>query len=153
MPRERIKAIIQREWSACRKHLSVASTCRLQGRAWLVASTSLSKFTVSVVRKSGPDRLIAIWKSGSIASRCGRSAATISATQAVMSGHGGPRRGHYFARILCVLYQSGYDVGDGDRAVIGVPAIVIGHHGHGDITDLRFARQLGFLQVGHADHV
>ena len=34
-----------------------------------------------------------------------------------------------------------------------MPAVVVGHHGDGDIADLRFARQLGFLKIGHADHV
>src|ERR1700733_9183520 len=34
-----------------------------------------------------------------------------------------------------------------------VPAIVISNHGDGDVTDLSFAGQFGFLQVGHADNV
>src|SRR5450631_25834 len=33
-----------------------------------------------------------------------------------------------------------------------MPAVVVGHHGDGDVTKLRLARQFGFLQVGHADH-
>src|SRR5208282_4933727 len=34
-----------------------------------------------------------------------------------------------------------------------VPAVVIGHHGHGRVANLRLTRQLGLLQVRHADHV
>ena len=34
-----------------------------------------------------------------------------------------------------------------------MPAVVVRHHGDGHVTDLRFARQLRFLQVRHADHV
>ena len=34
-----------------------------------------------------------------------------------------------------------------------MPAIVIGHHRHGHVTDFGFTRQLGFLEVGHADDV
>ena len=34
-----------------------------------------------------------------------------------------------------------------------MPAVIVGDHRDGDVTDLRFARELGFLQVGHADHV
>ncbi len=34
-----------------------------------------------------------------------------------------------------------------------VPAIVVGDHGDRHVTDLGFARELGLLQIGHADHV
>ena len=34
-----------------------------------------------------------------------------------------------------------------------MPAIVVRHHGDRDVADLGLARQLGLLQVGHADHV
>src|SRR5579864_7572789 len=34
-----------------------------------------------------------------------------------------------------------------------MPAIVVGDHGNGDVAELSLARQLGFLQVGHADDV
>src|SRR5258708_12590674 len=34
-----------------------------------------------------------------------------------------------------------------------MPAVIIRHHRDRDITNLRFARELCFLQVGHADYV
>src|SRR5437899_7882399 len=34
-----------------------------------------------------------------------------------------------------------------------MPAVVVGHHGGGRVTNFSFARQLGFLKIGHADHV
>ncbi len=49
--------------------------------------------------------------------------------------------------------EVGDDVGDGDGVVGGMPAIVIGDHGDGDVTDFGFAGELGLLQVGHADDV
>ncbi len=42
---------------------------------------------------------------------------------------------------------------DGDRVVVGMPAVVVGHERHGRVADLRFARELRLLQVGHADDV
>ena len=42
---------------------------------------------------------------------------------------------------------------DIDGVVLGVPAVEIRHHGNGGIGDLRFARELGFGHVGHADHI
>src|ERR1019366_556837 len=68
-------------------------------------------------------------------------------------GHFGHRQGHHAAGVLGVLHQVGDDVVDGDGVVFGMPAIVIRHHGDGDVADLGFACQLGFLQVGHADNV
>ncbi len=35
----------------------------------------------------------------------------------------------------------------------GMPAIVIGDHGHGGVAELGFARQLGFRDVGHAHDI
>ena len=34
-----------------------------------------------------------------------------------------------------------------------MPAVVVGHHGHGGVADLGFTSELGFLKVGHADQV
>ncbi len=49
------------------------------------------------------------------------------------------------------------EVGDdhfhGDGVVIFVPAIVVGDHGEGGVTDLGFAGAAGFAVVGHADDV
>ena len=42
---------------------------------------------------------------------------------------------------------------NGHGVVIRMPAIVIGHHGDSDVADLGLARELGFLEIGHADHV
>ena len=50
-----------------------------------------------------------------------------------------------------VLVQPLDDHVDRDVVVVGMPAIVIGDHGNGGVGDLRFAGQLGFNEVGHAD--
>ena len=42
---------------------------------------------------------------------------------------------------------------DVDRAVAGMPAIVIGDHRHRRVAELRLAGELGLRHVGHADHV
>src|SRR5438128_11344017 len=34
-----------------------------------------------------------------------------------------------------------------------MPAVVVGHHGGGRVTNFSFARQLRFLKIGHANHV
>src|ERR1700737_612818 len=49
--------------------------------------------------------------------------------------------------------EHGYHLIDGHGVVAFVPAIIVGDHGHGGVTDLGFAGELGFLQVGHADDV
>ena len=36
---------------------------------------------------------------------------------------------------------------------MGMPAVVVGDHRDRNIAKLGFARQLGFLQVGHADDI
>src|ERR1017187_579439 len=36
---------------------------------------------------------------------------------------------------------------------MGMPAVVVSHHGDGDVAKLGLARQFGFLQVGHADDI
>ncbi len=60
---------------------------------------------------------------------------------------------HHLAGVVGVLVQHGDDLFDGDGVVAFAPAIVVGHHGDGGVTDFGFAGELGFLQVGHADHV
>ena len=39
------------------------------------------------------------------------------------------------------------------RLVIGMPAVVVGHHRDARVTELRLAGELGLGHVGHADHV
>ena len=39
-----------------------------------------------------------------------------------------------------------------DGIVVRMPAIEIGHHGNGCVTDFRLAGELGLRHVGHADH-
>src|SRR5438128_1267330 len=34
-----------------------------------------------------------------------------------------------------------------------MPTVIVGHHGGSRVTNFSFARQLGFLKIGHADHV
>ena len=41
----------------------------------------------------------------------------------------------------------------GDGVVVRMPAVIIGDHGRRHVADLGFPRQLGFLQIRHADHV
>ena len=36
--------------------------------------------------------------------------------------------------------------------MVGVPAIEIGHHGNGRVTDFRLAGELRLRHIGHADH-
>ena len=57
------------------------------------------------------------------------------------------------AGIVSIFQQHCDDLIDCDRIVMRMPAIVIGNHGHGDVTNFSFAGQFGFLQVGHANHV
>ncbi len=68
-------------------------------------------------------------------------------------GHLRNRLGHYPAGVLGILHQVGDDVVHRDRVMVGVPAIVIRHHGDSHVADLGFARQLRLLQVRHADDV
>ena len=63
------------------------------------------------------------------------------------------RRRNHLLRGLRVLRQVLDDQLDGHAVVIGMPAVVVGHERHRRVADLRFARELGFLQVGHADDV
>ena len=51
-----------------------------------------------------------------------------------------------------VEFQHLDDLVHGDRAMIRVPAVVVGDHGDGRVADLRLARELGLRHVGHADH-
>src|ERR1019366_8506928 len=67
--------------------------------------------------------------------------------------HAGHRLGHHMARVLGVLHEVGDDFVHRHGVVAGVPAVVVRHHGHRRVADLGLARQLGFLEVGHADHV
>src|ERR1700722_12740415 len=49
--------------------------------------------------------------------------------------------------------EYGYHLIDGYSVVAIMPAIIVSHHGHGGVTDFCFPRELGFLQVGHADDI
>ena len=54
---------------------------------------------------------------------------------------------------LRVPPEDAHDLLGGDRVVVGVPAVVVGHHGERRVADLGLARELRLLQVGHADEV
>ncbi len=54
---------------------------------------------------------------------------------------------------LRILHQRLHDHLDRHRIVLGMPAVVVGDEGERHVTDLRFAGQLRFLQVRHADDV
>ncbi len=69
------------------------------------------------------------------------------------SGHGRHRFPHHVAGVLGVLVEHGDDLLHRNLVVSWMPAVVIGDHGDGGVANLRLARQLGLLQVGHADHV
>ena len=58
-----------------------------------------------------------------------------------------------FCAVAAFCNRLAIDEIDGDRIVIGMPAIVVGHQRHRRVTDLRFARELGLLQVRHPDDV
>ena len=45
------------------------------------------------------------------------------------------------------------DLAHRDRIVLRMPAIVVGDHGDRGVANFRFARELGFGQIGHADYV
>jgi len=64
-----------------------------------------------------------------------------------------PPRPLPLARIFRVLHEVSDDLVDGNRAMVRMPAVVIGHHGHRDVAELGFTRQLGFGEVGHTDHI
>src|ERR1700686_2750702 len=72
---------------------------------------------------------------------------------AVSLRHRSDRVAHNLAGILSVFQQYGDDLIDCDGIVMRMPAIIVRNHGHGDVTDLGFTGQFGFLQVGHANHV
>ena len=67
------------------------------------------------------------------------------------------KRLHRFAEnalgVFGVLIQRGDDLRASNRFMAGMPAVVVGDHGDRAVTDLCFARQLGFGDVGHADDV
>ena len=52
-----------------------------------------------------------------------------------------------------ILRQHSQDVGYLHRVMLRMPAIVVRHHRHGNVADFGLARELGFLQVRHADDV
>ncbi len=52
-----------------------------------------------------------------------------------------------------VLHQVRHDHLDRHRVVVRMPAVVVGDERERRVADLRFARELRFLQVGHADDV
>src|SRR6185437_3580685 len=59
----------------------------------------------------------------------------------------------YLAGIFGILVQHGHNLFHRNRIVALAPAVVVGDHGDGGVADFGFAGQLGFLQVGHTDHV
>src|SRR5688572_4671924 len=55
--------------------------------------------------------------------------------------------------VFAVLFQILYHFGNGDGIVVRVPAVVIGNKRYRRVTDLGLARQLGLLEIGHADQI
>ena len=55
-------------------------------------------------------------------------------------------------RLVGIRGQHPDDVLHRHGIMIGVPAIEIGDHGNGGVTDLRLAGELGLGHIGHADH-
>ena len=58
-----------------------------------------------------------------------------------------------FSGILRVFYQHRDNLIDRDRIVMGMPAVIVGDHGHGYVANLGFAGELRFLEIGHPDYV
>ena len=56
------------------------------------------------------------------------------------------------ARFLGIAAQHVDHLIDRDVIMVGMPAIVIGHHGDHRVRQLRFAREFGLRHRGHADH-
>ena len=63
------------------------------------------------------------------------------------------RLGDRLLRGRRVLHQVGDDQVDRHRVVVRVPAVVVGDQRERRVADLRLARELGLLQVRHADDV
>src|SRR5262249_60249588 len=54
--------------------------------------------------------------------------------------------------LIGIVQQHLGDVAHLNGVVVRVPAVEVGHHGDGRVANLRLAGELGFGQVGHADH-
>src|SRR6185437_1618267 len=65
----------------------------------------------------------------------------------------GDGRADDLAGVGGVLVEDGDDLIHGHIVVTFAPAVVVGNHGDGGVADFRFAGELGFLKVGHADNV
>ena len=52
---------------------------------------------------------------------------------------------HDFRGVLGVLHQHGNNLLHRHGIMMRMPAVIIGHHGDGDVANLRFARELRFL--------
>ena len=63
------------------------------------------------------------------------------------------RLAHDYLGVAHVLIQILDDRLDSDSVMTGMPAIVIGHQRQRRVANLRFARELGLLQIRHADNV
>src|SRR5262249_40270549 len=70
-----------------------------------------------------------------------------------MFRHGFNRLAKGFLSVVGVLLKRGHNLRKRDRFVIGMPAIVIRNHCNRSVTKLRFARELGFGHVRHANDV
>ena len=70
-----------------------------------------------------------------------------------LRGHSTHRRAQHLRRIGRVLVHHRHNLVHSHVIVSGAPAVVVGHHRHRRVADLRLPRQLRLLQVGHADHV
>src|ERR1700733_13528816 len=75
-------------------------------------------------------------------------------TTAVLCGrHCGYGRANYLSRVLRVLMQNCDNLFDGDIVMALAPAVVIGDHSHGGVTDLSLSSELRLLKIGHANHI
>src|SRR6185312_3345473 len=78
----------------------------------------------------------------------GRGAAAVS-----LARQRGDGRADDLAGVGGVLVEDGDDLLNRHVVVTFAPAVVVGDHGDGGVADFRFAGELGFLKVGHADNV
>src|SRR5882724_3144379 len=68
-------------------------------------------------------------------------------------GHGFDGFTENFLRVIRVLLKRGHNLRSGDGFVIGMPAIVVGDHSDGAVTEFGLAGEFCFRDVGHADDV
>src|SRR5882724_3878276 len=115
-------------------------------------SSSESRKLRDVLRNDGRELLLCcfgdeLWIRDESVRECG------AAFAAARRRHGFDCFAENFLRVVGVLLKRGHDLRPGHGFVIGMPAVVIGDHSDGAVTEFGFASEFGFGDVGHADDV